>query len=198
MFEFTNGYDGKIQFAFGHKAPTGGGHNGLLVDTGAFPKLFNVTLCGEAQNNVSYGFVWRGNSRFNIANGIFTGWGGGFDYTSTVAPGDPLLLRNAVFANNGTNPAFDEQEAGTGEQTDDDLGFNELEFFGDGGANSTNNPNLVACHDGANPQPWPNAAINGATPPADGFFDTNANYIGAFKDSNDGWMKGAWVKFTDP
>ena len=60
------------------------------------------------------------------------------------------------------------------------------------------NPYLVACHDSKNPQPWPNAPLTAGarTPPNDGFFDTAANYIGAFKDANDSWMAG-WTRFDD-
>jgi hypothetical protein len=198
MFEITNGYDGKIQFAFGHKAPTGGGHNGLLVDTGAFPKIFNMTLCGEANGNTSIGFQWRNNGRFDVANAIFTNWGVGVDYqiNNGSTPADPLTLRNSIVADNGTNPAFAEVEGGT--PADNDNGFDELAWFGDGGALSVDSAGLVGCHDVNNLQPYPPAVITGVAPPNDGFFDNNANYIGAFRDQNDGWMKGNWAKLTDP
>ena len=38
--------------------------------------------------------------------------------------------------------------------------------------------------------------IAGATPPSNGFFDTSANYVGAFADSGDNWATGAWVSWT--
>lgn len=195
MIEIAGGYDGKLQFVFGHKAGPGGGHHGLFVDN-SVARVSNVTMCGEAQNNQSYGFFFRNNARFDLLNGIFTGWGGGMDAVGNV--GSLASVRTTVFANNTTNPAFIEVEAGPGETLDDDNGFDEIAFFDDGGTNTTDPANLVACHDGANPQPWPNAPITGTAPPNDGFFDSNANYIGAFKDANDAWMKGAWVKFTDP
>jgi hypothetical protein len=198
MFEINNGYDGKIQFVFGHKAATGGNHNGLLIDTNAYPKIYNVTLCGEANGNTSIGFQFRNNARFEITNAIFTNWGVGVDYVinNGSTPQTPLLLRNSIVADNGTNPALNEVEGGT--PPDNDNGFDDLAWFGDAGSNSVNSAGIVSCHDVANLQPWPPATINGAAPPNDGFFDQNANYIGAFKDQNDGWMKGSWVKFTDP
>lgn len=197
MFEITNGYDGKLQFLFGHKAPSGGAHNGLLVDTGSFPKISNMTMCGEANGNTSVGFQFRNNGRFQIANGILTGWGVGVDYliNNGSTPQDPLTLQSSIIADNGTNPAFAEVEGGT--PPDNDNGFDDLAWASDAGTVSLNSAGLVACHDGANPQPWPQNMITGVAPPNDGFFDTNANYIGAFRDQNDGWMKGNWVKF-DP
>jgi hypothetical protein len=67
------------------------------------------------------------------------------------------------------------------------------------GANSVVDPKLVDCFNSKAPQPWPTASLtmNAPTPPNDGFFDVSATYIGAFKDSNDAWMKGAWVRFDD-
>jgi hypothetical protein len=198
MFEITNGYDGKIQFVFGHKAPTGGGRNGLLVGGGTFPKISNLTLCGEANGNTSPGFQFQNNARFEIANAIFTNWGVGVDYliNNGSTPQDPLTLRNSIIANNGTNPAFAEVEGGT--PADNDNGFDELAWVGDASAVSLNSAGIVSCHDVNNLQPWPPAMIPGVAPPNDGFFDSNASYIGAFRDQNDGWMKGNWVKLTDP
>jgi hypothetical protein len=197
MFEITNGYDGSLQFLFGHKAPTGGGHNGLLVDTGAYPKIANVTFCGEVNGNTSIAFQWRNNARFEIANAIFTNWGVGTDYVinNGSTPGDPLTLRSSIIAENGTNPAFAEVEGGT--PPDNDNGFDELAWIGDASAVSLNSAGLVGCHDVNNLQPWPPATIPGVAPSGAGL-DTNANYIGAFKDQNDGWMKGNWIKLTDP
>lgn len=37
-----------------------------------------------------------------------------------------------------------------------------------------------------------------ATPPADGFFDAAATYMGAFKDASDNWAtKGKWAVWSD-
>ena len=38
---------------------------------------------------------------------------------------------------------------------------------------------------------------NAATPPNDGFFDTSATYIGAFRNASDRWATGAWVQWTE-
>jgi hypothetical protein len=57
----------------------------------------------------------------------------------------------------------------------------------------------VGCFDAKSPKPWPQTSLttNARQPPADGFFDPLAKYIGAFKDDADPWMKGAWVRFDD-
>jgi hypothetical protein len=57
------------------------------------------------------------------------------------------------------------------------------------------------CNDAENPSFAPATVITdkAATPPDDGFFDTSAKYIGAFKDANDKWATtGKWVAWTKP
>lgn len=196
MFEISSGYQGRMQFVFGQKTPAGGGHHGFLVENNALATVFNATLCGDGVANQGHGLVLRNTARIDLANGIFTGWSTGLDVVG--ATGTPFGVRNSIFAGNANNPAFAEVEAGANNLADDDNGFDEAVFLEDGGTNSLNSAGLVACHDANNPQPWPPAAINGATPPSDGFFDTNASFVGAFRDQNDGWMKGNWIKLSDP
>ena len=40
-------------------------------------------------------------------------------------------------------------------------------------------------------------AIGAAIPPDDGFFDTEAQYVGAFRDRDDDWDSGTWAVFGD-
>lgn len=198
MFEISAGYQGRLQFLYGQKVNlTGAGHNGLLVDQNAFPTVYNATLCGEDQANQSYGFHFRNNGRFDVNNAIFTGWLGAVEATGAL--GTPLLMRGSLAYANTANPAAAETDGGAGNAADDDNGFDEVGFFGDGGTNKTTNAGLVACFDPNNPQPWPPAALttDAVKPPTDGFFDDTATFIGAFRDANDAWMKGAWVRFSD-
>lgn len=193
MFDVSGGYTGRLQFLFGHRTRTGGGgFNGLEVRAGA-PTLYNVTLCGLDQTNQGVGLAVRANARFDLNDAVVTGWGVGFD--ALGAPAQTLELRSSVLQGNGANPAPNEDaDAGT----DDDNGFDEIAFFNDGARqNSVQNPGLVGCYDEAAPKPWPAAALTtGARPPpGDGFFDTTATFIGAFRDGNDTWMSGAWVRF---
>lgn len=201
MFEIGSGYQGRMQFVFGQKVPQGAGHHGLLVDGNSLPHLYNATLCGDDQANASYGLVVRNGARLDMNGGIFTGWFAGFDVVA--APGNPMEVKRSIFFGNATNPAYAEDPAQMDTNApdfDDDTGFDELAFLGDGArANKTTDPGLVACFDPNAPQPWPGAPLTAGAPapPDDGFYDTTATYIGAFKDANDPWMKGAWVRFSD-
>ena len=38
--------------------------------------------------------------------------------------------------------------------------------------------------------------VGARTPPNDGFFDTTAAYVGAFRDGTDDWLSG-WARFDD-
>ncbi len=197
QFEIGEGYAGRLQFLFGQKTATGDGHNGFLSDgANTFPVLYNATLCGEEQveNVLGYGMLIRNNTKLDANNVVLTGWFSGLDTTGNL--GTPLLLRSAISFGNLVNPVVDE-DGGAGPSADDDNGVSELDIFRDGGGSETN-PNLVAPHDTKAPQPWPNAPLTtGArTPPNDGFFDTAANYIGAFKDGTDSWMAG-WTRFGE-
>lgn len=204
MFEVSTGYQGRLQFLYGQKVPlaaAGGGHNGFLVDGNALATVYNATFCGDDKPNLSWGLVVRNGGRLDLNGGIFTGWYAGFDAVGNL--GTPMEVRRSIFFGNATNPAYPENDpdAGAGSpNANDDNGFDEVAFLNDGArANKLTDPGLGSCYDPKNPQPAPGASLtNGApTPPNDGFFDTGATYIGAFKDQNDAWMKGAWVRFDD-
>ena len=195
FFEYRPAYTGRAQFLFGHDiAP--GVHAGLSVND-ANPVVFNATLCGKSPANDAVGLSLQ-NTRINLANAVVTGFGLGVDAINAV--GSPFEVRGSILADNVQNPAFDETDT---EDTssplyDDDLGFDENAWFADGArGNATTNPELAACFDVNAPNPAPKATLstNARTPPSDGFFDDKATFIGAFKDANDAWMKGAWLKF---
>lgn len=197
QFEIQERYTGRLQFIFGQKTAAGDGHNGMLVDgANTFPVIYNATICGEAQVEtvLGYGMLVRNNTKLDANNVVLTGWFSGLDTTGNL--GTPVQLRSAIAFGNLQNPVVDE-DGGAGASADDDNGVSELDIFRDGGGRDTN-PNLVAPHDPKAPQPWANAALaaGARTPPNDGFFDTSAAYIGAFKDATDTWMAG-WTRFDD-
>lgn len=204
MFEWGVGYVGKLQFLFGHLAPTDPqvfGANGMLADD-SLPTIFNATLCGAAGTNNGMGLVLRDNTALQLSNAIFTGWNAGVDTVNGTNGAQIVLASSIAFDNRGANPAFVENPAVMDMSSflfDDDFGFDEVAWFNTAGRNNrTTNPGLMDCYDPKVPKPWPAAAITGAAaPPNDGFFDATATYVGAFRDANDAWMRGAWVKFDD-
>jgi hypothetical protein len=199
QFEIALGYRGKLQFLFGQRVAPGDAHHAILVDgQDTAPVIYNATLCGQPEQPSlqGHGLVFRNNAKIDVNDVIITGWLSGLDAQSANL-GAPILLRSSILFGNNANPAFTEDDAGAGQQLNDDNGFDEVELFRTGG-NVDTNPNLVDCHNALAPKPWPKTALaTGArVPPDDGFFDKNAAYIGAFRDENDAWMTGAWVRFA--
>lgn len=200
MLEYGNGYAGRIQFFFGQKTPLGGaaGAHGVLADLSS-AVVYNATLCGDAQPALGYGLVPRNGAVLDVNNAIFAGWNGGVDTVGTqVGP----ELRGSIASSNAGNPAYAE-DAGELDAAsplfDDDDGFDEIAWFkAPARGNAETSPALEACFDAVSPKPWPAAPITaGARTPAasaDGFFDTTAVFVGAFRDANDPWMRG-WTRF---
>ncbi len=203
QFDIAAGYKGRLQFLYSQRySGAGGNHNGILIDgNGTSPIIYNATICGlgTPPTAANYGVVFRNNAGFDLNNIVINGWYAAIEATGNL--GNPRLFRSSRANNNGTNPAFAEDPAvDAGPLVNDDNGFDEIDFFLDGSSgfnNGLGNANLLGPHDQLAPKPWPNAMIAGRKPPADGFFDVNAEYIGAFKDANDTWMSGAWVRFDN-
>jgi hypothetical protein len=200
-FETALGYGGRLQFLFGHKSPVSPTPeaNGLLLD-GSHPAIYNATLCGESPTAAGYGLVFRNNATVSLQNAIVTGWAAGLDARGSLP--SPGLLRGSIFFGNTTEPAYVEDPLVVDPASplyNDDNAFDEIAWFNTAGSgNTTTDPQLGGCFDAANPKPFPATSVtaNAIAPPADGFFDPNAKYIGAFKDANDAWMTGAWVRFS--
>jgi hypothetical protein len=113
------------------------------------------------------------------------------DSSVAQAMSGALAIENSIFFDNGETgiPA---------EGTDNDMGFDEAMVFGS--AQTTNrvvDPSLGDMLNLDSPDPMPNPSspvmTGGATPPADGFFDASANFVGAFGEDN--WMDG-WTSFA--
>jgi hypothetical protein len=201
-FEMDAAYQGKLQFLLGQNTPTDTpNHDGILVNA-AYPTIYNATICATASPNQGYGMLLRAAPQGHFANVIITGWNAGVDVVT--APGTPLDLVSSIFFGNHTqNIAYVEDPAVTDPNDptfDDDNGFDEIAWFKNPDAkNAETDPSInPACFDLAKPAFGPPTAIttNAATPPADGFFDANANYIGAVKDANDTWATGAWIVWS--
>lgn len=203
QFEWYLGYSGRVQFIYGQKAARPPVYNstGMLVDD-ARPVVYNATLCGDAPTKLlGYGVVYRDNGTLNLNGAIVSGWFAGIDATGFMP--NPGGVRGSIFFGNDTNPAYVETDDETNPDLptyNDDFGLDELaELANATPPNSTADPKLVDCFDPKSPKPWPMTALttNAPSPPDDGFFDPNAKYIGAFKDANDAWMTGAWVRFDE-
>jgi hypothetical protein len=200
-FEMNGGYTGRLQYLFGQKMPdVGADHNGVLADASS-PSIYNATLCGDSTTLQNYGIVSRNGASPAVGNALLTNWFSAFDARGAVTA--KLDIHSTLAWGNGANPACLETSTVTDATMptyDDDLGFDEIAWFRLAARlNGESDPGLVACSDAKNPQPYATAALTtgAATPPADGFFDATATYLGAFRDANDAWLSGAWTRFDD-
>jgi hypothetical protein len=204
-FDFDQGYVGNLQFLFAQAQPgVANDANGFECDNDATtpdvtprtnPTIFNVTLCGQNGDSADqqYGFLFRRGFMATIGNAIVTGWEAGVDFRDS--PDTDVQLSDTVFFGNTVhNVAYSEDGSNTDTEKDDDGGFDEVNWFETSAMTSETDPGLADCF-AATPDPRPAAMIPGGTPSGDAFFDTTANYVGAFADANDDWMTGAWVNW---
>jgi hypothetical protein len=160
------------------------------------PTIWNVTLCGQHGDVASqqYGFLFRVGFHGTVGNAIVTGFEAGVDVRDKPYT-DVSLSYSLFFDNSPRNVAYLEDGSNTDTQADDDSGFDERAWFAAGEGNGETDPGLGDCF-ADTPTPLPAATLAGGTPPSTGFFDTSATYVGAFADSSDDWMTGAWVSWS--
>ena len=150
----------------------------------------------------------RRNTRATIKNVLVSGFEASLDVrdpaTAQNATSGSLSLTNSLFWNAknaavSNNIAYPETGE-TAPNKDNDGAFDELAWF-----NAAASKNVVADPktDGAFAQEGPvfgpasSLVSNAATPPADGFFDASAAYVGAFKDATDNWAtRGKWAVWS--
>lgn len=217
-FAWNFGYRGKLQFLAFQSRPdvisrrANGifGGNGTTGSDAAVPVsspvVYNATFCGRNRANLAetnVGLFLSSGTEARIANALVAGFESGLNLrdlaTADNARSGKLSIKNTLFSDNRPEPVAFPEDAGvdSGDFADDDFGFDEIAW-----ASLAANANVVSdagalpgCFSATNPVMRPAAVIDGnaSTPPADGFFDTNARYVGAFRDGNDGWAEGAWV-----
>lgn len=223
-FDFDNGYTGKLQFLVLQQDPDHVGEdNGFESDNDATatantpftnPQVFNVTLCGKNKevDNAQFGMLIRRNSRGSFNNMIVNGFESSLDIRdatgaallSPVAGQPQLDIKSTLFFGAKGNGVLDDiayPETGTAAPNkDNDNGVDEVSWIK--GAGRTNAPKTdpgINCFDPVAPTFGPATSLTtgAATPPADGFFDASAAYLGAFKDASDKWATtGKWVVWS--
>lgn len=207
-FDWDNGYQGRLQFLFLQQDPevadeTNGfeGDNdptGSLNEPRSNPTVFNATLCGKnlELDKQQYGMLLRRSTLGTFRNLIVSGFEAGLDLRDATTE---VEITHSIFHGNLLeNLAYAEVPGGSGVLADDDGGLDEQAYLlKDTRKNIMMDPALVDCFDGNAPRPYPGAALvqNAATPPEDGFFDPQAAFVGAFRDANDGWARGNWIRW---
>jgi hypothetical protein len=213
--DWDNGWTGKLQFVVVQQKPGFDDEtNGFEADNNAGgtealplsePTIYNVTLCGKGQDNPKeeYAMLLRRATKGHIFNVLAIGFEAGLDIrnglTAAYALDGGLELKNSIFAAMVNREIAYPEDGGAQAappHRDDDNGLDEQAWFlgngnvviADGGV-----PSGVTCSSATTLSlgPTPSLAANARTPPADGFFDTAASYVGAFKDRDDGWARCA-------
>ncbi|MFH1197900.1 MAG: T9SS type A sorting domain-containing protein [bacterium] len=212
-FDTDFGYSGKLQYLLGVRDPEvadASGSNGFESDndgTGTVneprtsPTWWNVTLIGPAATttstiNAQYkrGMHLRRSSQNMINNTLIMGYVDGLliDGANTVADAQAgvMYLKNSIISGCVSN-IF--------KSTDAAFEGNMATWFADlGGRTYATNAevNLIDPFNLDNPNPFPNVGspviTGGAVPPSDGFFDTDAIFVGAF--GNENWTAN-WSTF---
>lgn len=205
-FDWDFGYSGKLQFIVVQQDPSfPDDTNGFESDNDSMgttnmpvsnPTIYNATFVGHDADKQQYGWLARRSTQGSVHNAIFTGFEACIDIRDAQTK---IELTNSICHGNKVhNIAYPEVAGGSGALSDDDNGMDEVVWFLEASRkNSESDPMLEAPFDVAAPDFRPKTTVteNAATPPADGFFDTNATYVGAFA-ADDAWMSGAWLSFT--
>ncbi len=188
-FDMDEGWNGRGQFWLA--VQTAGADNGFESDgvktlgSGGEtnPTLYNVTLVGLKQDgstkdaeDKNYGMRLREEFNGTLENFIITDFDGfAFkieDDTRSLFPNELSIDNTIIFNNDGFANAADSSDFGA-VTMQQDPNFNNAASF-DFSVSQT---------------------VTGATPPSDGYFNANANYVGAFGTTN--WATGAWVRWND-
>jgi hypothetical protein len=216
--DWDEGYRGKMQFIAvqQHADESDAAFESDNLETNndatprSMPTLYNVTLIGP---NDAMGqqraMVLRRGTWAHIGNILIMGFG-----TEAIDVRDEstvngmmmeppqLAVRGAIFYEIGADgTAWFADEPADGSEDDDDGGFVEADHFmmGDFGNRFDVDPMIEGAYDEAAPRLVPAgdspAADDAAAPPSDGFFDGDAEYVGAFEPGGDDWTSG-WTSVS--
>lgn len=207
-FDWDFGFSGKLQFLALAQDPTfEDDTNGFEGDNDANasqnepisnPSIYNATLCGKNQPidgpKQQFGMLLRRSTKGEIHNVVATGFEACIDIRDAATGAE--VSSSICYGNTIHNIAYPEDAAGMGAFKDDDAGLDEVAWFNNAALkNAATDPGIKDCF-AAEPDFTPVSTLttNAATPPNDGFFDSGAAYIGAFK-AGENWASGAWVSF---
>jgi hypothetical protein len=171
------------------------------------PEIWNFTLIGPNDpSGEQRGMVLRRGTHGIMSNGLIMGFGNAAidvrdaaTVAGALASPPTLSVDSTVFYQCGSGDDwFDEEAPGTDD--DDDDGFDEESFFMDEARSNqfSVDPELVAAFENSTPGFAPSAdspiKAGAGTPPANGFFDTSATFIGAIEAGGVDWTAG-WAAF---
>jgi hypothetical protein len=172
--------------------------NGSANSPRSSPVIYNATLCGKNRDlkKQHYGLLLRRGTQAKIANSIFTGFATALDVRDGAAGID--VNSSIFFGNHRHALAYPESKtAPLGPLHDDDNGFDEAAWLTAPARRNREKDPRLSCFDPERPNFKPRVSlVEEAESPPGGFFDTQARYIGAFRDRDDDWDAGAWAVWS--
>ena len=214
-FDTDFGFEGKLQFLLGVRNPNiadqAGTSNGFESDndgSGSLnsprtsPNWWNVTLIGPKATPTTpidakydHGLHLRRSSQNKIQNLLMVGWAKDGIYidgkqTNQDAKDGLWWIKNSIIA--GASKKIDSTKSVSGFDINQWFTDNSNTYYSDNNSAKLTNPFFLARPD-AMPKVGSPVLTGGLTPPADGFFDATANFIGAF--GTEDWTAG-WTRFN--
>jgi hypothetical protein len=208
-FDWHEGYRGNLQFLVVQLDPASDAaasafaidnNNGPGRPPTTEPTIFNATLCGRNRTSAqeTYGILVRRSARVHLRNALVTGFDAGVDVRD-LAPSIDVM--SSVFWGQLSKTIAYEENGGNGTtQRDDDGGYDEARSVNEAARqNSTAPPPIGDCFDRNQLALLPPRALPEAPIPLNRspFFDAQATYIGAFRDTSDRWATGPWLVWSD-
>ena len=210
-FDTDNGWSGKSQFVIVQSmAPKGtDASNGYESDNHALatsykadprtlPTAYNITLIGKKDyTGNAWGALFRRGTGGKYFNHIIQNFTIGAVEVRDMATVEQitagnLFLKNTIFFNNGKDNLNWPPAMAPTDLADEKMIFTAADWM-----NRETDPMLTDPLSLTAPKFAPKtgspALTGGATPPADGFFDATATFVGAV--GADDWTAGAWVSY---
>jgi hypothetical protein len=202
----------------------GSGNTPLTSPTMYNASLFGKN---KSVGGLQYGLLLRKNTRGTYKNLVVHGFQAGLDVRNSIgagAAGELTMTNSLIWGSTGTSATFivtdhiayledklivPSEVSNPDEQTkykarpdwNDDSALDEIVWFKTpANANRWVDPQVSAAFNRAAPVFGPATSLteNAVPPPNDGFFDTTATYLGAFKDAADTWATtGKWAVWSE-
>jgi serine/threonine protein kinase len=208
-FDWDYGYTGRLQFVLLTSSGAGseGAHGfegdndpaGSRNEPVSAPTIFNATLCGANVATVRdhAGMLLRNGTRGLVADAVVSGFATGLEVRG---PGTRPDVRSTVFSEN-RRPALLPASPGKRRAGRRSRAGPELlpRLFGPERGNRLEDSLLSGCtrRDRQGYKPELPLTAGATAPPGDGFFDSSAAFLGAFRNESDNWDAGRWVVWDD-
>ena len=202
-FDFTRGNQSRAQFLVDQETALGKGEgigfkgpqDDNQLEPLTAPTIYNATLCGGGSGGTTNGLLLVREPAGLIYDVVTTQFTAGAAMIQGIPTTHGMGLattqvRSSIFNANTFNLGYPLPRNNTDMPT---------WLMNSDWLNATTDPGITnSCLDASTLRMAPPKSLttNAAPPPADGFFDPSATYVGAFRDANDNWASGRWVVWS--